>query len=60
MPYPNAAFAHILNLLHMFISNLDINIRSLFIKLKNNKTLNAAGIANTLGELIKKSKRGGT
>lgn len=60
MPYPKAAFAHILSLLHMFISNLDMNIRSLFIKRKNNKTLNAVGIANTLGELIKKSKRGGT
>ena len=50
MPYPKAAFAHSLNLFHIFISNLDENIRRLFIKLKNNKILNAVGIANTLGE----------
>lgn len=56
MPCHRAFFALSPSLLNIFISNLDEDMRGMFNKFKDNKKPNGIGIANTLGELIKKSK----
>lgn len=56
MPCRGAFFALSPSLLNIFISNLDEDMRGMFNKFKDNKKPNGIGIANTLGELIKKSK----
>lgn len=57
MPCYKAFIAHSPSQLNVFISNLDENLKGIFIKFKDNKMPNRVGIDNTLGELIKKSKR---
>lgn len=56
MSYHKAFIAHSPSQPNIFISNLDENVRGIFIKFKNNKMLNEVWIENTLGEMIKKSK----
>lgn len=53
MPCHKAFIAHSPNL-NIFISNLDENMRGIFIIFKDNKMLNRVGIDKTVGELIKK------
>lgn len=53
MPCHKAFIAHSPSQLNIFISNLDENLRGIFIKFKDNKRV---GIDDTLGELIKNPK----
>lgn len=52
MPFHKAFIAHSPSLLNIFISNLDKNMRGIYIKFKDNKMLSRVGTDKTVGELI--------